>query len=219
MSESAAPGATAVIDGVDLRPYLHPGPLVIVISGPSGAGKDATIRGMREAGHPFHFVVTATSRPRRPAEAEGVDYIFVSRDEFERMIAHGELIEHALIYGDHYGVPKEQVRRALASGQDVVMRVDVQGAARLRELMPEAVYIFLTACSEEELLRRLRARRTETGETLRCRLDTARTEMREMHHFDYVVVNCEGALDGTVKRILAIVQAEKSRARPRQVSL
>jgi len=212
-------GERATIDAVDLTPYLHPAPLVIVISGPSGAGKDATVRRMMEMGFPCYFVVTATTRPRRPGEVHGVDYYFVSRDEFERMIREGELIEHAVVYGEYKGIPKRQIREALASGRDVVMRVDVQGAARMRQLMPNAVFIFLTAPSEEELMRRLRARHTESPEALERRLATARLEMQEIHKFDYVVINREGQLDRTVHRILSIVEAEKSRAVPRKVTL
>lgn len=212
-------GEKATIDAIDLTPYLHPAPLVLVISGPSGAGKDATVKRMVELGFPCHFVVTATTRPRRPSEVHGVDYYFVSREEFERMIREQELVEHALVYGEYKGVPKRQIREALASGRDVVMRVDVQGAARMRELIPGAVFIFLTAPSEEELIRRLQARHTETPEALERRIATARLEMQEIHKFDYVVINREGQLDCTVHRILAIVEAEKSRAVPRRVSL
>ncbi len=216
---AVAAGSQARIDGVDLTPYVHPAPLVVVISGPSGAGKDAAIRRVKALGHPFHFVVTATSRPRRPTEVDGADYIFCSRVEFERMRSCGELLEHAEVYGDYKGIPRSQVQQALASGQDVIMRVDVQGAARLRELIRDAVFIFLTAASEEELVERLRARRTETEEALQRRIATAHSEMQEMHHFDYVVINREGELDCAVQRILAIVQAEKCRARPRRTAI
>lgn len=220
MTERAATSeAQAKIDEVDLTPYLQPAPLVLVISGPSGVGKDATVRRLAEMGFPCQFVVTVTTRPRRPTEVDGVDYYFVCRDEFERMIRAGELIEHALVYGEYKGVPRRQIREALASGRDVVMRVDVQGAARLRELMPGAVSIFITAPSEEELVRRLRARRTETEEALQRRIATARAEVQEIHKFDYVVINREGRLDDTVRRIMAIVEAEKSRAVPRRVCL
>ncbi len=215
----AAGQSVARIDEVDLTPYLHPAPLVVVISGPSGAGKDVTIGRLEELGCPFHFVVTATTRPPRANEIDGVDYFFVSRSRFEQMIECQELLEHALVYGELYGIPKEQVRHALCAGRDVVLRVDVQGAAKLRELIPQAVFIFLTASSEEELVDRLRARRTESEEALRQRVAMARAEMQEIHHFDYVVVNRDGELDATVHRILAIIEAEKSRAVPRRVLL
>jgi guanylate kinase len=204
---------------VDLGPYLCPEPVVLVVSGPSGAGKDATIRRMMDMGHPFHFVVTATTRPARAGEVNGVDYWFLSREEFERMIAENELVEHALVYGEHKGIPKAQIRDALASGQDVVLRVDVQGARRLRELLPGTVSVFLTTPCEAELVARLRARHTETEDALQRRLTTARAEMQELASFDYVVVNRDGDLDGAVHQILAIVQTEKCRTRRKKVVL
>lgn len=209
--------ATERIGDTDLGPYLHPAPLVLVISGPSGAGKDVTIGRLKEMGYPCHFVVTATTRPRRANEIDGVDYFFVSKADFERMIEEGQLIEHALVYGEYKGIPKAQVEQALAAGCDVVMRVDVQGAARMRELMPDAIFVFLTAPSEEELADRLRSRGTETEEALQRRIAMARAEMREIDHFDYVVVNRDGELDCTVNRILAILQAEKCRVKSRRV--
>ena len=165
-------------------------PLLVVISGPSGAGKDSVVQRMKERAFPFCFVVTATDREPRPHEVHGRDYYFYSTAEFERMIAEGELLEHALVYGQHKGIPKAHVRQALASGQDVVMRVDVQGADTVKALIPEAITIFLTTESEEELISRLRARRTESEGALRQRLATARKEMARIPDFDYVVVNC-----------------------------
>ena len=215
MAKTEAVGESpARIDEVDLEPYLHPEPIVVVISGTSGAGKDAAIKRLQARGCPIHFVVTATTRPRRPTEVDGVDYIFCQPAEFERLIERGELLEYARVYGEYKGIPREQVERGLASGLDVVLRVDVQGAARLRELMPEAVFIFLTASSEEELIRRLKARKTEAREALQRRLATARAEMREIVLFAYVVVNPDSQLDRTVNRILAIMEAEKARVRP-----
>ncbi|MGC8779624.1 MAG: guanylate kinase [Anaerolineae bacterium] len=189
----------------------EPRPLLVVISGPSGVGKDVTIRRMKERRYPFHFVVTATTRPRRPDEVDGVDYHFVSTETFERMIAEGELLEYAVVYGQYKGIPKAAVRAALASGHDVIMRIDVQGAATVRRLVPEAVTIFLTAESEEALVQRLRRRRTESEEQLRQRIKTACEELRRVGEFKYRVVNRECALDATVDAILAIMQAEKCR--------
>jgi guanylate kinase len=194
-------------------------PLLIVISGPSGVGKDAVLARMKERGLPFHFVVTATTRPRREGEVEGKDYIFVSRLEFDRMIAQGEMLEHALVYNDLKGIPRRQVAEALATGSDVALRVDVQGAATIRSLAPEALLIFLLAASEDELERRLRARRTESEADLALRLKTARREIDQIPLFDYAVVNRDFALDDTVDTILAIIQAEHHRSRPRQVQL
>ena len=139
----------------------EPRPVLVVLSGPSGVGKDATLDLLRASGHPFHFVVTATTRPIRPGEVDGVDYHFVSVGEFAEMIEKGELLEYAVVYGDYKGIPKEHVREALASGKDVIMRIDVQGAATIRKLVPNAVTIFLTAESEAELVRRLQERKTE----------------------------------------------------------
>ncbi len=148
-----------------------------------------------------------------------MDYIFLSKDQFAEMIDHGELVEYAIVYKDYKGVPKEQVRRALDSGADVVMRLDVQGAASVRKLSPDALLIFLTASSEEEMMGRLRARMTETPEGLKLRIATARQEMGRLEEFDYVVVNAENRLDDTVDTILAIIRAEHHRVHPRKVSL
>jgi len=194
-------------------------PLLIVISGPSGVGKDAVLRRMKERGLPFHFVVTATTRARRPNEVEGQDYIFVSRQDFDAMVERGEMLEHALVYRDYKGIPRPQVAQALASGRDALLRVDVQGAATIRALAPEALLIFLLAASEEELERRLRTRRTESPEDLALRLQTARREIERLDLFDYAVVNRDFALDGTVDTILAIIHAEHHRCQPRQVRL
>lgn len=203
------------------NPYYpnHHQPLIIVISGPSGVGKDTVIQRMKARDLPFHFVVTATTRPPRADEEHGLDYFFISSDEFAEMIERGELLEYAIVYNDYKGIPKEQVRQALRSGRDVVMRVDVQGAATIREKTKDAVLIFLTSQNEEELVHRLIARKTETREGLKLRIATARQELKRMHEFDYVVVNRENQLDETVDTILAIIRAEHHRVHPRKVSL
>lgn len=194
-------------------------PLVVIISGPSGVGKDTVVRRMEELGYPFHFVVTATSRPRRENEVDGRDYHFVTAQEFEEMIRKGELLEHAIVYGQYKGIPKAHVRDALDSGKDVILRLDVQGAATVRRLIPDAVTIFLTAASEEELFQRLRTRKTEDAEQLRKRMETAREEMKRLPEFDYVVVNSDCNLDDAVHTIAAIITAEKCRTRPRRAHL
>jgi guanylate kinase len=194
-------------------------PVLVVLSGPSGVGKDAVLHRMKAMGYPFHFVVTATTRPPRPGEVDGVDYHFVSPAVFAEMMKKGELLEHALVYGEYKGIPKAQVREALASGKDVIMRIDVQGAATVRRLVQGATFIFLTTASEEELVRRLRARRTEGPEQLRLRLATAREELKRISEFDYCVVNRNGQLDETVRQIVAIITAEKLRVGRRPVEL
>jgi guanylate kinase len=197
----------------------HPTPLLIVISGPSGAGKDTVMQRMKERGLPFHFVVTATTRPKRANEQHGKDYWFVSKEEFARMIDEDELIEHAIVYGDYKGIPKQQVREALASGIDVVMRIDVQGAETVRKMARQALMIFITTESEEDLVHRLETRKTETADSLALRIATARKELKRVEAFDYVVVNRKFHLDETVDTIRAIIDAEHHRVTPRKVTL
>ncbi len=198
-------------------------PLLIVISGTSGAGKDSVARAlmkrMEDSGYATYFVVTATSRPRRETEVDGVDYHFVTKEMFEDMIARHELIEYALVYDQYHGIPKAQARAAMESSKDVVMRLDIQGAATIRSLAPEALLIFVTAPSERELAERLKRRRTESKEQLEIRLGTARREMAHIPEFDYVVLNRDGRLDETVDTVMAIVIAEKHRTLPRQARL
>jgi guanylate kinase len=196
-----------------------PQPLLIVISGPSGAGKDTVMQRMQERGLPFHFVVTATTRPKRANETQGKDYFFVSKEEFARMINGDELIEHAIVYGDYKGIPKQQVREALASGKDVVLRIDVQGAETVRKMAPQALMIFITTESEEELVQRLETRKTETADSLAIRIATARKELKRVEAFDYVVINRDFHLDTTVDTIRAIIEAEHHRVTPRRVTL
>jgi guanylate kinase len=148
-----------------------------------------------------------------------VDYYFVSMSDFADMIERQELLEYAIVYGDYKGIPKQQVRDALASGQDVIMRVDVQGAATVRRLAPGAVLIFLTASSEHELITRLETRQTESPEQLRIRIATSRQEMKRLREFDYVVVNHQDRQEEAMKQVLAIIQAEHCRTQPRQVTL
>ncbi|MFN8464388.1 MAG: guanylate kinase [Caldilineaceae bacterium] len=191
---------------------LHnPRPVLVVISGPSGVGKDSVLQELKQTDYPFYFVVTATTRARRAGERDGVDYHFVTVGEFAEMIEKNELIEHAVVYGDYKGIPKKHVREALASGKDVIMRIDVQGAATIRRLVPNVVTIFLTAESEEKLVRRLRERKTEEADQLKMRIVTARGELQRIVEFDYVVINREDALEETVDQVLSIIKAEKSR--------
>lgn len=199
--------------------FRKPDPLLIIISGPSGVGKDTVVQRMKERGFPFHFVVTATTRERRENEVHGRDYLFVSKEEFARMIEQNELIEYAIVYGDYKGIPKAQVRDAFASGKDVIMRIDVQGAETVRKLAPQALLIFLTCESEEELERRLRERKTESADTLALRIATARKEFQRIEAFDYIIVNSDFQLDDTVEKVRAIIEAEHLRVHHRKVDL
>jgi guanylate kinase len=194
-------------------------PLLIVVSGPAGAGKDALIQRIRERGYPFHFVVTATDRPPRRGEREGIDYHFVSSAAFSRMVENDELLEHAVVYGQNKGIPKQQVRQALESGLDVVMRIDVQGARTMQQIVPDAVFIFLTAASISELEGRLRGRGGDSEQQVQARLAKARDEMERIHSFGYAVVNRDGQLDQAVDDVLAIVRAEHLRVGRRRIEL
>lgn len=206
-------GRNPILEG---RP---PYPLLVVISGPSGVGKDTLLMRMRELGFPFHFVVTATSRPMRPGERNGHDYHFVSTERFEQMIAADDLLEWARVYDHYKGIPKSEIRQALGSGKDVILRIDVQGAATIRRLAPEAVLIFIGPGNMEELRDRLRWRRTESPAELERRLSLARHELEQVGHFDYIVLNREDRVDEAVGQIRAIIVAEKLRVLARQVVL
>ncbi len=196
-----------------------PHPLLVVISGPSGVGKDSVLTRMRELDFPFHFVVTATSRAVRPGESDGYDYHFVSSERFEAMIRDEELIEWAEVYGQYKGIPKFEVRQAMASGRDVLLRINVDGAATVKRIAPEALFIFIAPGSPAELRRRLAVRRTESAEEIDRRLALAAHELQQVEHFDYVVLNHEDRLDDAVNQIRAIITAEKQRVFPRRVRL
>ena len=184
---------------------------MVVISGPSGVGKDAVLERMKASNVPYHFAVTATARPKRDDEVDGVDYIFVEHDEFRRLIRNDELLEWAEVYGNPYGVPKAPVREALTRGQDVILKIDVQGADNIRRLVPGAVYVFLAPPDMTELEQRLTRRRTESTETLQVRLESAAKELEKAAKFDYVVVNRTGRLDEAVEEINSIIRRERAR--------
>ena len=199
---------------------LESQPLLVVISGPSGAGKDSLVNALlgREPG--LRRVVTTTDRPPRPDETDGLDYHFVSTAEFEHLIAQGELVEWAIVYDQYKGIAQWELERALESGQDVVVRVDVQGAETIRRLMPQATLIFVAAPSETEMIRRLRERGGDTEEQMESRIGTAREEMAHLEEFDYLVINHQGRLHEAVEQIQAILIAEHCRIkRERRLSL
>ncbi len=198
---------------------LNPQPMMIVISGLPGVGKDSVVKRMMQREPSFHFVVTVNTRPPRPGEVNGVDYIFVSEREYFRMKEQGELLESARVYNEYKGVPRKQVEAALASGKDVVMRLDVQGAGKIKQLNPEALLIFLTTQSEEEMVRRLEKRQTESGKNLKDRIAIARKELKRVEEFDFAVVNHEDRLEEAVDDVLSIIRSEHLRVHPRRVSL
>jgi len=192
-------------------------PLLIILSGPSGVGKDAVLARMKESGYPIKYIITLTTRPRRAKERNNIDYCFISDKKFKEMIEKNELLEWANVYGNWYGVPKEEVKNALDKGQDVMVKVDIQGVATIKKILPQAVSIFLMPPSIEELGLRLKQRRTESSFDLSLRLKTAEEEMKQLPEFDYVVINRWGEIDLAVADIEAIITAEKCRVTPREI--
>lgn len=194
--------------------------LVFVISGPSGVGKDTIKQCLRDTDFPIGYCVTATTRPARDGELHGIHYFFVSDADFCGMLHRGDLIEHAVVHGKHsYGIPIEGLRAGMRNGRDVLVTPDVQGAATLRALIPNAISIFLAPTSLEELKLRIADPRSGRLEEMETRLKTAAVEMRRMGEFDYLVVNEDGKLDETVEQVKAIVAAERLRVKPRRVVL
>jgi guanylate kinase len=194
-------------------------PLLIVISGPSGAGKDSILTRMRELDYPVECITTVTTRSKRAGERDTVDYHFISVEHFQRMIENGELLEWANVYGNWYGVPKQPVKQALDRGQDVIVKVDIQGAAAIKNILPQAVFIFLMPPSLEELVLRLKQRHTESPFDLALRIKTAEEEIEQLPLFDYVVLNKRDEIDLAVSQIKAIITAEKCRVTSREIAL
>jgi len=174
---------------------------------------------MRKSGRPLHYVVTATTRPKRAREKNGVNYHFLSRKEFQQMIDKHRFLEWANVYGNYYGVPKAEVTSALSKGVDTIVKVDVQGAATIKKILPQAVFIFLMAPSMEALGKRLKRRRSESSDELALRLERAKEEIESLPLFDYVITSHQNKLDEVVSQIDAIVAAEKRRVKPRTVRL
>jgi len=202
---------------MDIDKFLpaQPPQLLLVVSGSSGVGKDAVLNRMKEMELPFAYVVTATTRECREGEVDGIPYHFVSREQFREMIDDGEMLEWATVYDHYYGVPLMAVRKSLSTGQDVVIKVDVQGAATLSKAVPDAVLVFIQPPSMEELERRLRNRDSETAEELATRLGKAEEEYEQLPLFDYVLTSYPDRIDDVVAQIQAIIVAEKSKVHPR----
>ncbi len=195
------------------------GPLVVVVSGPSGVGKDAILNRMKERQYPFFFMTTITTRKKRPGETDGKDYHFISETEFQELLKTNALLEWAKVYGNYYGVPRTPVKEALAQGRDVIIKVDIQGAQNIKRVLPEAIFIFILPPSSAELANRLSKRSSETPADLALRLKTAETELQQLRHFDYSVMNRSGDIESAVQDILSIVKAERCRVNSRQIAL
>ena len=194
-------------------------PLLIVLSGPSGVGKDAVLARMRALGYSLEYITTITTRQQRAKERNKVDYHFVSTEQFQEMITRNELLEWAKVYGNWYGVPKQPVKQALGRGQDTIVKVDVQGASTIKKILPQAVFIFLTPSSTEELIARLKQRHTESSFNLALRIETAEEEIKQLPLFDYMVINRQGKINLAVSDIASIITAEKCRVTPREINL
>ena len=198
---------------------LQPDPLIIVISGPSGVGKDAILNRMKEQKYPFEYITTLTTRAKRANEINNIDYCFVSIDEFQKLLKCDGFLEWANVYGNYYGVPKGPVKNAISKGQDTIIKVDVQGAATIKTILSDAVFIFIAPPSIAELSNRLIRRCTENTCDLELRLKTAKSELQQMYSFDYVIVNSSEKIDNAIEDIKAIITAEKCRANPRKISI
>jgi len=193
--------------------------MLVVLSGPSGVGKDAAIDRMKEKGLDIHFAITATTRQKRPSEIDGVDYYFYSLDQFTSMIERGEFLESANVHGNLYGSPRRQVREQLSQGTDVLLKIDVQGARQVKAKVPDAIFIFLTPPSISDLVGRLRMRNTESDAERARRIQNAYVEMEALETYDYRVVNHDNRLDEAVNQIGCIIEAERCRVHRRVVTL
>jgi guanylate kinase len=217
------PEAALAIAAPAVWPYDEllewPRGLLVVLSGPSGAGKDAIITALQASGFPLTKVVTATTRAIRPNEVPGKDYHFLSADEFARWRQTGKLLEWAEVYGTPYGTPVEDVRRALVADETVLLKIDVQGAAQIKQKAPNAVFIFVGPGSFEELLQRLRRRGTETEEQYQRRVQQAREELAQLPFYDYLVINRQGDLARAVQQVEAIITAERLRVHRQPIVL
>lgn len=183
----------------------------LVLAAPSGAGKTSLARALVERHENIVFSISATTRPARPFERDGRDYVFASDDEFNRMVVDGELVEWAVVHGNKYGTPWESIRKGVDGGHVVVLDIDVQGARQIRQKFDDAVLVFILPPSASELERRLRGRGSEAEAAMRLRMRTSLSELPAIHEFDYVVVNEE--FDRTLGALEAIVAAERLRVR------
>jgi guanylate kinase len=196
-------------------------PMLVIISGPSGVGKDTIIEALHKRGRQpaYHYVVTCTTRGPRSSEIPGVSYNFVSVPEFMALRDAGELLEANEVHDNWYGTPKEGVRSAIAGGRHAILKIDVQGARVVKECVPEALLIFVVPPSLDTLVEHLKARRTETAEQLEVRQRNAAMELARKDDYDFVVVNEEGRVDLTAERIEQIIAQEERRGSRRAVTI
>lgn len=181
--------------------------LLIVLSGPSGAGKGTVLKNALEKNDNLICSVSATTRKPREGEVNGVNYFFIGKDEFMRMVKNGEFLEYQEVYGNYYGTPKAYVDKLREEGRDVVLEIDVKGALAVRERVSESVMVFLTPKDRCTLRNRLIGRNTESGEVLETRLNAAEEEIRQSKYYDYIVIN--ELVEKCADDILNIIQAEK----------
>jgi len=174
---------------------------------------------MRELNYPLECITTVTTRLRRASEKDHIDYHFISARKFQAMIDHNELLEWANVYGNWYGIPKQPVKQALDRGQDTIVKIDIQGAATIKKILPQAVFIFLMPPSVEELGLRLKQRHNESSFDLTLRIQTAEEEIKQLPLFDYMVFSRRDEIARAVSDIAAIITAEKCRVTPREISL
>jgi guanylate kinase len=190
-----------------------PKPMLVIISGPSGVGKDTIIEALHRRRHrpPYHYVVTCTTRARRPGEIDGVSYNFLTIDQFKALRDAGDLLEANQVHGHWYGTPRAGVRDALARGQHAILKIDVQGAQVIKSRIPDALLVFVVPPSLETLFQHLKARRTESADELELRQRNAALELARKDDYDHVVVNEEGDVDRTAERIDEIISREERR--------
>jgi len=192
-------------------------PVLVVISGPSGVGKDALLTKMKAINPGYEFVITTTTRSKRLGERDGKDYLFVSKIRFLEMIRNEELLEWAQVYGNYYGVPLSQIRGFLEKGKDVILKTDVQGAKTIRSKIPGAILVFLSPPTMDDLAHRLRDRMTESQSDLGLRIETAKQEMKDKQWFDYVVVNQNEMIDQAVREVMNLIIEEKRKELTRNI--
>ncbi len=191
-----------------MRPMNKRG-LLVVVSGPSGCGKGTVLGRLLKEDSNIYYSVSATTRAPRPGEVDGVNYYFLTKEQFEEKIRNNGMLEYACYVGNYYGTPSQAVEAQRAAGHDVILEIEVQGAMQVKEKCPDAVLVFIMPPSMGELRRRLTDRQTESEEVVNSRMKTAEEEMKAVPHYDYVVINDE--VESAAERIRAILRAEKCR--------